>query len=177
MEGKERRKRRWDLDDQGKEAKSPVEETAVSKAAQAAAAIAAKLTSTTESDHQPAAIAVAVEKKVDEPSLYETLGIKPDEKPKKPKIDESLKDTITKRLDINDTRHRYYLTKDTTQEMVQRPSTSHLIKVRSRRNLVLRLCHWESIILIEDWLATGNHHFVSKCLAQMLMILMHLLPG
>lgn len=54
----------------------------------------------------------------EEPSLLESLGIKtdPTKGEKKIKADEA---AFVERLDINDTRHRYYLTKEATQEAIE----------------------------------------------------------
>lgn len=54
-----------------------------------------------------------------EPSLLESFGIKTDEEKtaKKPKLSEL---TVLRKLDINDTRHRYYLIKASTQQEVEK---------------------------------------------------------
>lgn len=59
------------------------------------------------------------EEAVTSPSLLESFGIKTDDEKaaKKPKLSEM---TVLRKLDINDTRHRYYLSKASTQQEVEK---------------------------------------------------------
>lgn len=68
-------------------------------------------------DHMPHM--AEIKEEATSPSLLESFGIKPDDEKvaKKPKLSDM---TVLRKLDINDTRHRYYLSKASTQQEVEK---------------------------------------------------------
>lgn len=121
-----RRKRRWDQDDQGNSVDAKESEAQETKAVDstspeeplaAAAEIAAKISASL-ADKVSHSEPVPAEPRKEEKTIFETLGMDADEKRAEKKI--SIDDTFTEILDINETRHRYYLNKAATQEPLER---------------------------------------------------------